>query len=297
MKIGKLERVELREVWEHEAKDFSSWLSENLEYLNEAICQNLTLIDTEVKVSKSRFSIDILAENEDGDGVLIENQLEQTDHKHLGQLITYLVNNDEKVAVWISSDPRQEHINTINWLNEVAEQDFYLLKVEAFKIGDSHPAPFFSVICRPSSEAKEIGKHRKSNIETRRAKKLNRDRANMLVVPAQKEGFDKVFIGEDQWHAIRIRENRIPQIKWIAAYQVAPVSAITHVAKVKEIKQYEDTNKYVVIFDGPAQEIKPIPLGDPRRSPQCPVYAQKERLDSAKDLDEVLSYDDLKEAA
>ena len=297
MKIGKLEKVELRKVWEHEAKDFSSWLSENLEYLNEAIGQNLTLIDTEVKVTNSRFSIDILTENEDGDGVLIENQLEQTDHKHLGQLITYLVNNDERMAVWISSDPRQEHINAINWLNEVAEQDFYLLKVEAYKIGDSHPAPFFSVICRPSTEAKEIGKHRKSNIETRKAKRLNRDRADMLVVPAQKEGFDKVFIGEDQWHAIRIRENRIQQIKWIAAYQVAPISAITHLAKVKEIKKFEDTNKYVVIFDGPAQEIKPIPLGNPKKSPQCPVYAQKEKIDSAKDLDEVLNYDDLKEAA
>ena len=118
----------------------------------------------------------------------------------------------------------------------------------------------------------------------------------MLVVPARQEGFERVFLGENRWYAIRIMENRIPQIKWIAIYQVAPVSAITHVAKVKDIKQYEDTNKYVVIFDGLAKEIKPVPLGNPRKSPQCPVYALRERLDSAKNLDEVLSYDDLKDA-
>ena len=185
----------------------------------------------------------------------------------MGQIVTYLVNNDQKIAVWISSNPRQEHINVINWLNEFSEQDFYLLKVEAYQIGDSHPAPFFSTICRPSMEAKDIGKQRKSDIENRRVRKLNRDRADMLVVPAQQEGFERVFLGENQWYPIRIKKNRIPQIKWIAAYQVSPVSAITHVAKVKEITPYESTNKYVVTFDGFAKEIKPIPLEKSKKMP------------------------------
>ena len=90
---------------------------------------------------------------------LIENQLEKSDHGHLGQIITYLVSIGAKTAIWIVSKPRTEHINAINWLNESSSADFYLLKVEAIKIGDSPPAPLLTVIVEPSAESKEVGNY------------------------------------------------------------------------------------------------------------------------------------------
>ena len=188
MSIGKLEKVELRDIWKNEAKDFTTWLYENLDALSEAINLNLLEPEQEKQVEGSRYSIDIMAETENGEGVIIENQLEQSDHKHLGQIITYLTNMDSKIAVWVCKEPRQEHINAINWLNETSDEDFnfYLVKLEAYKIGESEPAPFFSVICQPSKEQKEIGRDKKVLKEERLARKHRRDLCDTLVVPAQK---------------------------------------------------------------------------------------------------------------
>lgn len=297
MNIGKLEKVDLREVWKDEEKDFSSWLASNLEHLSEAISQNLSLVDTEVKLLNSRFSVDILAENDEGDGVIIQNQLNQTDHKHLGQLLTYLINTDNEIAIWISSSPRQEHINAVNWLNESTDKNVYIVKVEAYRIGDSLAAPFFSVIAAPNEEVKEIGETKTLNKKDKKAIRKLRDEADTIIVPAQQEGFNRVFIGEDKWQAIRINEKRINQIKWIAAYQVAPVSAITHIAKVKEIIPCKDSGKYEVLFQGRAKKIKPILLGDPNRSPQGPVYGIKSRIDFGGILDQVLSGNNFKKVA
>jgi len=86
--------------------------------------------------------------------VIIENQLEKTDHTHLGQIITYISNLSGETVIWISSDPRQEHINAVNWLNTQTNLNFYLLKIEAISIDDSKPAPLFQVICKPDEEIK-----------------------------------------------------------------------------------------------------------------------------------------------
>lgn len=289
--VGKLEKVDLRDIWKNEAKDFTTWLFENLESLSEAI--NLTLLEPEQEkqVDGSRYCIDIMAETEGGEGVIIENQLETSDHKHLGQLITYLTNMDCKIAIWITKEPRQEHINAVNWLNETSDEDFnfFLVKLEAYKIGNSEPAPFFSVICQPSKSQKELGKDKKVLKENRLARKERRDRCDTLIVPAQKEGFERVFLGEDRWYAVRIRESRLEQIKWLAAYQVSPISAITHIAKVKEIKPYKDTGKYEIVFENPAEKIKKIPLGsNSSKSPQGPVYAEMEKIRKAKDVEQIL---------
>ena len=109
-----------------------------------------------------------------------------------------------------------------------------------------------------------------------------------IVVPAREDGFRDVFLGENCWHEIRIHGSMIPRIKYIAAYQVAPESAITHIAPVKSIEQWKETNKYVVIFSEPAQKIGPIKL-----VPQGKVtalqnirYTSKEKLMKATTLDE-----------
>jgi hypothetical protein len=109
------------------------------------------------------------------------------------------------------------------------------------------------------------------------------------MVPAREEGFNKVFLGEDKWWAIRVGAAMKDRIRYIAAYQVAPVSAVTHLAEVRDIVPYQDTGKYEVIFNGPAKEITHVPIKDPKNSPQGPVYVRREDLMNAKYLEEALS--------
>jgi len=161
--IGKLERVPLREVWKHEALDLTTWLQDNIDVLNDAL--DLNLSNPEREQSAGSFNIDIVAEDDAGNPVIIENQLEKSDHDHLGKLITYLVAMGAKTAIWIVSDPRPEHLASISWLNESSSANFYLLKLEAIKIGDSPPAPLLTVIVGPSEEAKEVGKVKKEIAE------------------------------------------------------------------------------------------------------------------------------------
>ncbi|MBK7844124.1 MAG: hypothetical protein IPJ71_10585 [Bdellovibrionales bacterium] len=291
MKLGKLQNVELRDVWPKEERDFTTWMAENLDSLSEALDIGIDLIQVEQKVDESNFTIDILAEDEDGERIIIENQLEKTDHSHLGQIITYATNMDAKTVVWITKHPRQEHINAINWLNELTDKSFYLVQVEALKIDNSNPAPYFSVICRPSVETKTLGTNKKVISEVIEARRKRRSISDTIIVPARKEGFDRVFLGENSWYAIRLREERIPQLKYIAGYQVAPISAITHIAEVKEIKLYKDTGKYMVVFKGPAKEIKPIKIGS-KSKVQGPAYCEYEKIATSKTVDDLLGADD-----
>lgn len=150
--LGKIKKHELRKIWKNEASDFTTWLEENLDCLSDALGFEITLIKREQKVGA--FSVDILAEDESGQKVIIENQLEKTDHTHLGQIITYVSNLESQTVIWISSSPRQEHINAVNWLNTQTQLNFYLVMVEAISVDDSKPAPLFQVICKPDSEIK-----------------------------------------------------------------------------------------------------------------------------------------------
>lgn len=121
---------------------------------------DLTPIEKEGKAGSS--SVDIVAEDGMGQKVVIENQLERTNHEHLGKIITYLANLDAKIAIWISSNPKQEHERAINWLNEFGPGiDFYLVKIEAYRIGNSDPAPRLSIIAGPSEESEVIGEEKK----------------------------------------------------------------------------------------------------------------------------------------
>jgi hypothetical protein len=141
MQISRLEKVPLRQLWAHEARDFTSWLAQNLDLLGEKLNIGLTLLEQEA--SAGPFSADILAEDGSGSPVVIENQLERTDHDHLGKLITYMSNLGAKTAVWITGNPRPEHEQAVHWLNEMLPADtaFYLVKIEAYRIDDSPAAP------------------------------------------------------------------------------------------------------------------------------------------------------------
>jgi hypothetical protein len=161
--IGKLQRVPLREVWPHEAYDFTAWLQDNLDILNEQL--GLTLSSAEREQAAGAFSVDLIAEDEAGNPIIIENQLERSDHNHLGKLITYLAAVGANSAVWIVAEPRPEHIGAISWLNESSSGLFYLVKVEAVKIGSSEPAPLLTLIVGPSAESREVGETKKEIAE------------------------------------------------------------------------------------------------------------------------------------
>mgnify|MGYP001360188616 FL=1 len=161
--IGKLKRVPLREVWKHEAKDFTTWLQNNIDVLNEVI--DISINSAEREQSAGSFNVDLVAEDVNGNVVVIENQLEKSNHDHLGKIITYLTSVGAKAAIWIVADARPEHVNAINWLNESSSADFYLIKLEAIKIEDSPAAPLFTLIVGPSEEGRVIGATKKELAE------------------------------------------------------------------------------------------------------------------------------------
>ena len=165
--IGRLKRVPLRQVWKHEARDFTKWLRDNLDVLNEIT--GLELSGAECEQSCGAFSVDLLAEDGSGDPAVIENQLGKSDHDHLGKLITYLTMLDAKVAVWIVSNPRAEHVKSVVWLNESTAASFYLVKLEAVVVGtsegDSDPAPLLTLVVGPSEESKKTGETKKELAE------------------------------------------------------------------------------------------------------------------------------------
>jgi hypothetical protein len=161
--IGKLERVALREVWKHEAMDFTQWLQENISVLNDALDLNLVNVDRERATGD--FSIDLVAEDDGGGTVIIENQLDKSNHDHLGKIITYLTGMGARAAIWIVSDPRPEHVAAVAWLNESTSGAFYMVKVEAVRIGNSPAAPLFTLIVGPSEETKEVGQTKKEIAE------------------------------------------------------------------------------------------------------------------------------------
>ena len=162
MPIGKIKRIKLRDVWKHEALNFTRWLEENVDVLNDALDLNLVSLEREQSAGEfSKFSVDLVGEDTSGRLVVIENQLEKSDHDHLGKLITYLTSLEAHRAVWIVGDPRPEHVKAISWLNESNSADFYLVKVEAICIGDSPGAPLLTLITGPSEDVVRMGKTKK----------------------------------------------------------------------------------------------------------------------------------------
>lgn len=157
--LGKLKKVDLREGWKHEATNFTQWLAEekNLELLGDEIGLDIKLLQTEAAVGS--FNVDILAEEEStGRKIIIENQLEITNHDHLGKIITYASGYDAEFVIWVVKDVREEHRQAIDWLNEHTNEEieFYLLKIELWQIEDSPYAPKFEIISKPNDWTKTV---------------------------------------------------------------------------------------------------------------------------------------------
>jgi hypothetical protein len=160
MKLGRLTRIEVRSIWPHEASDFTPWLAlrDNIAMLADALrIGELQVEATEREVG--RFSADIVARSDSAELVLIENQLEQTDHRHLGQVLTYLAGLEEDATVvWIATRFLEEHRAAIDWLNENTNErfSFFGVELDVVRIGDSDPAPVFHLAAKPNDWSRGV---------------------------------------------------------------------------------------------------------------------------------------------
>ena len=212
MKLGKLKEVDIRDVWKHEQYGFSSWLAheENIGELGDILGLNLADIQTEQFVGK--FRCDVICKDEiTGKLVLIENQLESTNHDHLGKILTYASGLDAAVIVWIVESARDEHASAIEWLNKHTDDtvDFFLIEVHAYKIGDSLPAVQFKIIEQPNDFAKTVKSISKSADVSEATAKRRSDRLEfwtMLndVVDQKGKPFNKRKANTDHWYNVAI---------------------------------------------------------------------------------------------
>ena len=163
--LGKLKEItDLRSIWPHEALNFTPWVAENVDLLADAVGLDITVDETESSVGD--FNVDIYASETGTDRkIIIENQLEDTDHDHLGKLITYASGKGADVVIWVVKHAREEHKAAVEWLNNHTDDKigFFLCEIKLFQIGDSQIAPAFTVVERPNDWTKEIRKTASAN--------------------------------------------------------------------------------------------------------------------------------------
>lgn len=165
--LSRLEEIkDLRTVWPHEALDFTPWLSQddNIALLADAVGLDITVDETESSVGD--FNVDIFASETGTDRkIIIENQLEDTNHDHLGKLITYASGKSADVIIWVVKHAREEHKAAIEWLNNHTDEKigFFLCEIKLYRIGTSEPAVKFEVIEKPNDWTKEVKKSESAN--------------------------------------------------------------------------------------------------------------------------------------
>ena len=212
MKLGKIKEVDIREVWKHEQYDFSKWLAseENISELGDTLNLSLTDIQTEQFVGSYRCDI-ICKDDVTGKSVLIENQLEQTNHDHLGKIITYASGLNASVVVWIVAEAREEHASAIEWLNKHTDDDvaFFLIEIHAYKIGDSDPAPMFKIIEQPNDFARSVkAAATKGELSDAQIKRQEFWTQFNDVLDSRGKPFNKRKATTDHWYAIGIGSSR-----------------------------------------------------------------------------------------
>ena len=206
MKLGKIKEIDIRSVWAHEQYDFSKWLAEdeNIRALGETL--NLSLTDVETEQFVGSYRCDIICKDElTGKSVLIENQLEQTNHDHLGKIITYASGLDASVVVWIVANARDEHASAIEWLNKHTDDNvsFFLIEVHAYTIGDSDPAPMFKIVEQPNDFVKTVKSIAHKG-------ELNETQSNRIqfwtlfndVIETRGKPFNKRKATSDHWYSV-----------------------------------------------------------------------------------------------
>lgn len=198
--LGRIEEVDLRQIWPHEANDFTPWLAEHLDLLGEALHLDLTLVEAEGEVGP--FAVDVVADA--GSGlVVIENQLEQTDHSHLGQLLTYAAGRDARILIWITPQFRDEHRAALDWLNHWTpeEIEIYGVQVRAIRIGDSLPAPEFRPVSFPNTWSRQSGSQSARRSRSSTGEKSDSQRLRDFFQPVVKALHERGLTNRDRAYA------------------------------------------------------------------------------------------------
>jgi hypothetical protein len=217
----------------------------------------------------------------------LENACKKTDYRNIDSYLDAAVYKDFKALV-IIDEARQELYNVLQKINA----EISVLELKTF-ISDKNEFIYHYDTLYDEDEMEVVpitAKTSTTKTEARLKRRERRASCDTIVVPAQEDGFKAEFLGNNHWYAIRIGAAMKDRIKYIAAYQVAPISAITHLAEVEAIIPYKDTGKYIVKFKNAAKQIKPIKLKNPDKKPQGPVYVKYSDLSKAKSIDDLIKY-------
>jgi hypothetical protein len=185
-------------------------------------------------------------------------------------------------------DERRDELDSV--LKQFASE-ISALELQVLESGDGKRLYQYDSLYDEDEEAVANPRRRSSTFTAAQITELRRRRAlcDTIVVPARKEGFDRVFLGENRWYAIRISAGMRDRIKYIAGYQIAPISAVTHLAEVSHVKPYGSNGKFEVVFKGPATKLKrPIKIKNGRYAPYGPIYVDSKKLLKAKHLEDAL---------
>lgn len=218
LELGELEQVGVRQAWQHEAHDFTPWLAENLGRPSSALGIGLELEGTEVQVGPYRA--DIVARAQDGTLVLIENQLEEANLQHLGQVLAYLAGLNAEIVVWVATGFNEAHLSAIHWLNEHTADPFafFAVKLGVVRIGDSKLAPVFEILERPNQWQRRVHEV----VGTGELSELSRFRRDFWAHFAERitdaPGLRPGFRGSNVWHPVK--DTDVAIVQYLAAESV-----------------------------------------------------------------------------
>lgn len=212
MKLGRIEKIDLRSYWKREASDFTPWLAqeENIQLLGETIGIDLEVQSQEESVGP--FSADILCKDTFNDHyVLIENQLERTDHTHLGQLMTYAAGLEAVTIIWIAQKFTEEHRAALDWLNRITDDtfNFFGIEIELVRIGDSVPAPIFNLVSKPNNWSKQIKQSAGHNITDTKLLQMEYFQALKVYLEERKSSFKIQKPAPQHWTNISIGKSNL----------------------------------------------------------------------------------------
>lgn len=218
--LGVIERVDLREVWPHEAQDFTPWRAENLDKLGEALGLELELQSAEAAVGP--FALDVLARDANGNGpVVIENQLGPTDHTHLGQLLTYAAGYDAYAVIWLTREFREEHRQVLDWLNHRTGEgtQFFGVVVEAWRIDSSRPAPHFKLAAMPNDWQKRLSAVERQTRSSTLSDREKRYAAYWRALDEMMRDHNFVRDGDETANSWAVFESEFEGITWNTSFQ------------------------------------------------------------------------------
>lgn len=241
MKFGKITKLNLREVWAKEASDFTPWLAENITALGEALGIELELQSREAAVGD--FSLDLLAKDlGSGRTVIIENQLTQTDHDHLGKLLTYAAGFSASTVIWVAETIRDEHRQSLEWLNQRTDEEthFFGVVIEVFKIDDSKPAYSFNPVVFPNEWQKSKKREATTNVSSKGEAYRNYFQS-LIDELRENHRFTNAKIGQPQnWYTFSSGFSNIP---------IGAVFAMGEKTRVELYIDVQDGEKNKAIFD------------------------------------------------